>query len=290
MDTCNFYPRWNIVKEVIPSLEQLRKEEPASPLAITELQGGWFSQVGGKLSVDQEGVDAAQLDTLTKTVLEQGVTSFSYYMGFGGTNFDWAAQSLTTTYDYAAPIREPGGLGAKYYAARGICQFLRLHGDVLTRAQAVAGGADCTNSNLSITARVNGKSAVLFLRENSNTNQRYKISFTDPNSPTRRRISVPREGELELGPREMKMLAVQVPIPGSQLRYSMAEVLAHGLNLDRHFLILYDQPGRVAEISLATRDEPHVQGETVYQYWDQEYESVVFAVLFEKTAKQLIGE
>jgi hypothetical protein len=288
MDTCNFYPGWNIVKEVVPGLQELRKEEPSSPLAITELQGGWFSQFGGKLSVDQEGVNAAQLDTLTKTVLEQGVTSFNYYMGFGGTNFDWAAKTLTTTYDYAAPIREPGGLWDKYYAARGICQFLSLHGDVLARAQALAGGAESTNPNVSVTERVNGQSGVVFVRENANAEQRYKMTFVDPNSPTKRRVNVPREGELVLGPREMKMLAVQVPIPGGQLRYSTAEVLAHGLNLDRHFLILYDQPGRVAEIALATTDEPHVEGETTYKYWDSEYESVVFGVQFEKTGKLLL--
>jgi hypothetical protein len=288
MDTCNFYPRWDIVKEVVPRLQELRKEEPFSPLAITELQGGWFSQFGGKLSVDQEGVNAEQLDTLTKTVLEQGVTSFSYYMGYGGTNFDWAAKALTTTYDYAAPIREPGGLWDKYYAARGICQFLRLHGDVLTRAQALEGAAESTNTNLSVTERINGQSAVVFVRENANGEQRYKMAFVDPNSPTKRRISVPREGELVIGPREMKMLAVQVPIPGSQLRYSTAELLTHGLNLDRHFLILYDLPERVAEISLATRDEPHVEGDTLYKYWDPEYESVVFGVRFEKTEKLLV--
>jgi len=288
MDTCNFYPGWNIVKEVVPRLQELRKEEPSSPLAITELQGGWFSQFGGKPSVDQEGVNAEQIDTLTKTVLEQGVTSFNYYMGYGGTNFDWAAKTLTTTYDYAAPIGEPGGLWGKYYAVRGICQFLRLHGDVLARAQALEGGAESTNPNVSATERVNGQSAVVFVRENANAEQRYKMTFVDPNSPTKRRISVPREGELVIGPREMKMLAVQVPIPGSQLRYSTAEVLAHGLNLDRHFLILYDTPGRVAEISLATRDEPHVEGETIYQYWDPEYESAVFGVRFEKTEKLLL--
>jgi hypothetical protein len=288
MDTCNFYPRWNIVKEVVPELQKLRKEEPSSPVAITELQGGWFSQFGGKLSIDQDGVNAEQLDTLTKTVLEQGVTSFSYYMGYGGTNFDWAAKTLTTTYDYAAPIREPGGLWDKYYAAHGICQFLRLHGDVLTRAQALEGGAESTNPNLSVTERINGQSAVLFVRENANAEQHYKMTFVDPASPTKRRISVPREGELVIGPREMKMLAVQAPIPGSQLRYSTAEVLAHGTNLDRNFLILYDVPGGAAEISLATRDEPHVEGDTTYQYWDPEYESAVFGVRFEKTEKLLL--
>jgi hypothetical protein len=288
MDTCNFYPGWNIVKEVVPELQKLRKEEPSSPLAVTELQGGWFSEFGGKLSVDQEGVNAEQLDTLTKTVLEQGVTYFSYYMGFGGTNFGWAAKNLTTTYDYAAPIREPGGLWDKYYAARGICQFLRLHGAVLARAQAPEGGAESTNPNVTVTERVNGQSGVVFVRENANAEQRYKMTFVDPNSPTQRRIRVPRDGELALGPREMKMLPVQVPIPGSQLRYSTAEVLAHGLNLDRHFLILYDLPGRVAEIALATRDEPHIEGETLYQYWDPEYESVIFGVQFEKTEKLLL--
>src|SRR5439155_761743 len=92
MDTCNFYPRWNILKEVPPALEKLRKEEPASPLGVTELQGGWFSEFGGKLSVEQDGVNGAQLNMLSKTAIEQGVTYFSYYMGFGGTNFDWAAK------------------------------------------------------------------------------------------------------------------------------------------------------------------------------------------------------
>ncbi|MCJ7502477.1 MAG: beta-galactosidase, partial [Acidobacteriia bacterium] len=64
MDTCNFYPRWNIVKEVPPALAKLRQEEPNSPVGVTELQGGWFSQFGGKLSVEQEGVNGAQLNMI----------------------------------------------------------------------------------------------------------------------------------------------------------------------------------------------------------------------------------
>ncbi len=289
MDTCNFYPRWNITKEVVPKLQELRKQESSSPVAVTELQGGWFSKFGGKLSMDQDGANSAeQISTLTKTVLEHGVTYFNYYMAFGGTNFDWAAKDMTTTYDYAAPIREPGGLWDKYYSVRGITQFLGLHGDVLARALKLPDGAESTNANVSVTERVNGNSAVLFLRENGNAEQRYKVTFTDPHSPTKRKITVPREGELVIGPREMKMLAVGVSIPGSELRYSTAEVLAHGLNLDRHFLILYDAPGRKAEISLATLSEPQVEGDTLYRYWDSEDESVVLGVQFEKTEKVLL--
>ena len=278
MDTCNFYPRWGIVKQVVPALKKLRAEEPNSPVAVTELQGGWFSGFGGKLSVNQDGVDAAQLDALTKTVYEQGVTYSSYYMGFGGTNFDWAAKTLTTTYDYAAPIREPGGLWPKYHAARLVGSTLALAGSVLARAEVSAGPIQSTNPAVSVTERESGKSGVLFVRENANAEQKYKLTFPDPNSPTRRLISVPREGELSLGAREMKMLPVQIAVPGGHLRYSTAEVFAAGEIAGREYIVFYDEPGRLVEIGLATRNEPHIEGETIYQYWDSDYESVVFGI------------
>jgi hypothetical protein len=60
------------------------------------------------------------------------------------------------------------------------------------------------------------------------------------------------------------------------------------VNLDRDFLILYDAPGRTAEISFATLKEPKLEGETAYQYWDEEYESVVLGVEVGKTAKMLM--
>ncbi|MEJ2422807.1 MAG: beta-galactosidase, partial [Acidobacteriota bacterium] len=163
-DFCNFYPRWKITKEVPAGLAKLRREETASPEGVTELQGGWFSGFGGKLSVDQEGVGPAQLTALTKTVIEHGATFYNYYMGFGGTNFEWAAKNLTTTYDYAAPIREPGGLWGKYYEARGISLALGMFGERLARAELQAGAADSTNPAVSAIERVNGKSGFLFVR------------------------------------------------------------------------------------------------------------------------------
>ncbi|MGH9396717.1 MAG: beta-galactosidase [Terriglobia bacterium] len=277
MDTADFYPRWNIVKETLGPLAHLRAEEPNSPVGVTELQGGWFSEFGGKLSVDQPGVNGAQLNMLTKTMIEHGVTYYSYYMGFGGTNFEHAAKTLTTTYDYAAPIREPGGLWEKYYAARGIGESLGRFGPILARAQAVD-GAQSTNAQVSVTERMNGKSGFLFVRENANADQQYKLTFPNPASPTHRLITVPREGQLLLGAREMKMLPVEVPLPGSQLRYTTAEVLAFGVNVDRAFLVIYEERGRTAEIALATDRQPQVEGDTVYQYWDSDYETIVMGI------------
>jgi hypothetical protein len=126
------------------------------------------------------------------------------------------------------------------------------------------------------------------VRENANAEQRFKMLFQDPFSPTKRIISAPREGQLVLGAREMKMLPVGLRITGSILRYTTAEVLAHGLIVDRHYLIVYDEPGRVAEISVASADEPKIQGDYAYNYWDQEYEAVVIGVKVEKTEKILL--
>lgn len=287
MDTADFYPRWNIVRETLPPLALLRKQEPDCPLGITELQGGWFSNFGGKLAVDQPGVDAAQLNALTKTMIEHGVTYYSYYMGFGGTNFEWAGKGITTTYDYAAPIREPGGLWEKYYAARAVCSAIRQFEPLLVRAQTQA-GPRCSNSNVSVTARVNGKSGFLFVRENSGSPQSFTMNFPDPNSPTHRLITVPREGKLSLAARDMKMLPVQAPLTGGQLRYTTAEVLDAGTNVDRPFVIVYDDPGSLIEISLGTEVEPQVEGDTNYQYWDSPYESVVFGFTLSSQEKMLL--
>ena len=59
-------------------------------------------------------------------------------MLFGGTNFDdWASRETTTTYDFAAAIREHGGVGEKYQRVSGIGRMLYEHGTQLARSDAV---------------------------------------------------------------------------------------------------------------------------------------------------------
>ncbi len=197
MDTADFYPRWNVQKEIVPALAKLRKEEPASPVGIMELQGGWFSQFGGKLSEEQEGVNAVQLNLLTKSTIECGASFLNVYMGHGGTNFEWAARKVTTTYDYAAPIRESGGLWDKYYAARRIGNFLDRFGAMAIRARE-AENATSTNPDVSVSLRKNGKSGLLFVRENGNDDQQFQITSLDPGGDFQKKITIPREGKLSI--------------------------------------------------------------------------------------------
>ncbi len=287
MDTGDFYPRWNIQKEVVPALATLRKEEPSSPVGIAELQGGWFSQYGGQLSEEQDGVSAAQLNLLTKTVIECGTAFTNFYMAHGGTNFEWAARKVTTTYDYAAPIREPGGLWNKYYAARTIGSFLQQSGPAIVRAGA-AENIPSTNPKVSVTMRKNGKTGFLFVRQTDDSDQDFTFTWTDPGTEVRQQFTVPAEGKLAIRAHGMKVLPVQLPISGGLLRYSTAEVLTFGSVGQRNYLIVFGEPGEAAEIALAAEKPPSVHGALRYRKFDAGSKTAIFGFKVELSPQMFL--
>jgi hypothetical protein len=133
VQSANSYPGFNL-KDLLGNMRSSMDQQPEKFRMVTELQGGWFAQVGGKLS-DQQGHNAAQINQITLFAYEHGFTVTNYYMGFGGTNLgDWAAEGLTTTYDYNAPVREPGGTTDRYLAVKAIGQLVADHGPQLARS------------------------------------------------------------------------------------------------------------------------------------------------------------
>src|SRR5439155_24491530 len=119
IETVNSYPKYDMEGHR-RGIESLRAYQPDKFLQITEQQGGWFGQVGGKLAHEQ-GFDDHQINMITMVSMANGITSMNYYMFFGGTNFgDWAGHDITTTYDYDAPIREWGGVDKRYAAVQAI--------------------------------------------------------------------------------------------------------------------------------------------------------------------------
>jgi hypothetical protein len=152
-DFCNFYPRWKVL-DTLPEMQKLRREQPDAPLGTTELQGGWFAQVGGKLSEDQDGVTALQINNLTLFVIQNGETILNYYMLFGGTNpDDWTARDLPTTYDYNAPIRECGGVGDRYQRVWALGHMLQEHGGDLVRSSKVDCNVTTTQNDVAVVER-----------------------------------------------------------------------------------------------------------------------------------------
>lgn len=153
-DCCNFYPRWNVSKELGTQISKLRREQPDAPLATTELQGGWLSVVGGKLSDQQDGLTAAQIQNIILFAWQMGETLSNYYMLFGGTNFDdWGGYNITTTYDYDAPIREHGGVGERYQRVHALGRMVREHGAKLVRSQPVEIEVKTTDGDVKIAER-----------------------------------------------------------------------------------------------------------------------------------------
>lgn len=172
-DCCNFYPRWD-VQSIQGSIQDLRHEQPDAPLATTELQGGWFSNVGGQLSQDQDGLTASQINNLTLFAIQNGESILNYYMLFGGTNpGDRAAREITTTYDYDAPIREWGGVDARYQRVWAIGHMLQKHGVRLARSMVV--DCDATTSQNDVTVverRAKDGSRYFFVRTSQNRDPR----------------------------------------------------------------------------------------------------------------------
>jgi hypothetical protein len=131
----NTYPGYDPQSE-LHNITMLDDYQPEKPKMITELQGGWFAEVGAgkKLSPDQ-GFTAEQIAHVTLLAWSHGYSGTNFYMAFGGTNFgDWAARNITTTYDYAAPVHEWGGIGPRYFAVKSPGDFVRLHGPALARS------------------------------------------------------------------------------------------------------------------------------------------------------------
>jgi hypothetical protein len=169
-DNPNQYPRWN-VESVGYELNRQHQAQPWAPKMVTEFQGGWFGQVGGPAAEEQDGIDAKQINALTLSALQNGAAGLNYYMLFGGTNFaDWAAESITTSYDYFAPIREWGAGGAKYDVVREIGLMLRKYGKEFARADEITTSVTTTDANVKVAARraVNG-ATYLFIRNTDRT-------------------------------------------------------------------------------------------------------------------------
>ena len=125
--------------------------------------------MGGQLSEDQPGLNGAAIAGNTMIALQEGATILNYYVLFGGTNFGlWPGRGNTATYDYFAPIREPGGVGEKYLAVKAIGLMLQEHGAALARSRVLSCQAETGSAEVTVAARRarNGE-VYLFFRNHS---------------------------------------------------------------------------------------------------------------------------
>ena len=104
-------------------LAVLREHQRTGPLMVSEYWNGWFDSWGDYHHTTSVEASAADLDAL----LSLGA-SVNLYMFHGGTNFGLTSgandrgvySSITTSYDYDAPLDEAGRPTAKYWAFRDV--------------------------------------------------------------------------------------------------------------------------------------------------------------------------
>ncbi len=114
--TMNFGTGANIDNQFRKLLEM----RPNSPLMCSEFWSGWFDKWGAR----HETRPAKDMVDGMREMLEKNI-SFSLYMTHGGTSFaHWAGANSpgfapdVTSYDYDAPISEPGWATPKYWELR----------------------------------------------------------------------------------------------------------------------------------------------------------------------------
>ncbi len=236
-DTCNFYPGWNF-EWTAEALAKLRAEEPDNPLMVTELQGGWFSQFGDKLLPHQrDDLSPEQCNALTKFLIAHGLSALNYYMLFGGTNFDyWGARHITTTYDYAAPIREPGGLWDKYYTFKLIGDFLRCFGSDLVRGKPKHELAHWDNEAVKVYVRAHEDRGYLFIWNPTAEWQKAKVSLTLPNGD-----KIVSSEPAVLPPRGFKVLPVNFTVGQRKVKFTTLEVQSVARVGEKWVMVLYSE-------------------------------------------------
>ena len=114
--TINFGTGANIEQQ----LKRLKEARPETPLMCSEFWSGWFDHWGRK----HETRPAKSMVHGIKDMLDRNI-SFSLYMAHGGTTFGhWGGannpsySAMCSSYDYDAPISEPGWTTDKYFQLR----------------------------------------------------------------------------------------------------------------------------------------------------------------------------
>ncbi len=178
-DSDNYYVGLSDAPTCAHRMMTLKATQPDVPGFVTELQGGWFSLVGGSLA-EEHYSDERHYNAISLMSLLGGAAGLNSYVFVGGTHFGgWQARGQTTTYDYNAAIRESGARSPKYVAAAGVNEFIRDNEAQLLRANGGPCELQGASTNLFGGVRV-GPDGTMFVFLNN----------TDPENPVSGEVTV----------------------------------------------------------------------------------------------------
>ncbi|GAA2874550.1 beta-galactosidase [Nonomuraea rubra] len=190
-------------------------------------------------------------------LIQTGATMFSYYMGYGGTNWGWLAQpnDVYTSYDYGAAITEARRLTPKYDEFKRQGYFLEAV-TPLAKTDAVTSPATSGNAALTTVARANPDTGTQFVlvrhadRAATGTDSA-TLDWAAPDG----RYQVP----VQVKGRDAHVLVAGYDLGGQRLAVSTSEIMTHAAIGGRDVAVLYGTAGSPGATVLRYSSQPSVK-------------------------------
>ncbi|GAA3533724.1 beta-galactosidase [Nonomuraea rosea] len=187
-----------------------------------------------------------------------GATMFSYYMGYGGTNWGWLAQpnDVYTSYDYGAAITEARLLTPKYDEFKRQGYFLEAVAPLAKTDAAATSPAAPSNPALTTTTRANPDTGTQFVllkhadRAATSTDDA-TLDWAAPDG--RHQVPVRVRG------RDAHVLVAGYDLGGQRLVLSSSEIMTHALIGGRDVALLYGTAGSPGTTILRYGSRPEVK-------------------------------
>ncbi|MFC4113248.1 beta-galactosidase [Nonomuraea zeae] len=187
-----------------------------------------------------------------------GATMFSYYMGYGGTNWGWLAQpnDVYTSYDYGAAITEARRLTPKYDEFKRQGYFLQAVAPLAKTDAVTTSPAASSNPALTTTARANPDTGTQFVlvkhtdRAATSTDDA-TLDWAAPDG----RHQVP----VRVAGRDAHVLVAGYDLGGQRLVLSSSEIMTHALIGGRDVAVLYGTAGSPGTTVLRYDSRPEVK-------------------------------
>jgi len=211
-----------------------------SPWMTTEFWCDWYSEYG------EIAADVSAKDYSTWKIIAYGGNGYNYYMGHGGTNFNYFNDDQTAaSYDYGAAVGQAGDLRPEYYKFKRAAWFARSFQNILETSDNSTGTYQnaATNTAIAVTARTStsGLGTILFLANAGTTAQQTQVSFGGTNYP--------KTGTMTVNPSEiMPVVAGYSVVPGVTLTVAPTRILGVTQQGATTTMVIYGQAGSPAEL------------------------------------------
>ncbi|OLN85748.1 putative beta-galactosidase A 2 [Colletotrichum chlorophyti] len=244
-------------------------QSPNTPFSLIEFQGGSFDPPGGSGFEQCAALTNHEFERVFyKNNIAAGVTIFSVYMIFGGTNWgNLGHPGGYTSYDYGAAITEERGLArVKYSELKLEAQFLKVSPTYLTATPGnVTVGVYSRTTDLAITPIIGNGTGSYFVVRHTNYSSLATTDYTLRLPTSEGNITIPQSrGRLQLGRRDSKVIVTDYEVGNMTVLYLTAEILTWKRYKNKTVLVVYGGPEETHEMAIKTTATPQtLEGSTV---------------------------